>query len=64
MRSEMTREEALKRYGQPNKMGHITRYSDSSVYDEKCVMCGLTDGSLMMPVKRDIYNTPCPAEPR
>jgi hypothetical protein len=60
--SELRRDEALKRYGQPNAMGHITRYSDSSIYDEKCVMCGMTDGSLMWPVKHDIYNTRCPAE--
>ena len=59
--SELLREEAVKRYGQPNKMGHITRYSDSSIYDEKCVMCGMVDGSLMMPARQNIYNTRCPA---
>lgn len=62
MRSELSREEALKRYGQPNEMGHITRFSDSSIYDEKCVMCGMVDGSLMMPAKQNIYNTRCPNE--
>jgi hypothetical protein len=25
--------------------GHATRMSDSSLYDEKCVYCGATDGS-------------------
>jgi hypothetical protein len=24
--------------------GHLTRFSDSSLYDEKCVKCGATDG--------------------
>ncbi|HVX91553.1 MAG TPA: hypothetical protein VHC20_08160 [Candidatus Paceibacterota bacterium] len=24
-------------------LGHRTRYSDSSLYDEKCVLCGATD---------------------
>ena len=42
-----------------NKRGHLTRSSDSSIYDEKCTLCGLTDGSLMWRVKRDIYNTDC-----
>lgn len=23
--------------------GHVTRYSDSSLYDEKCIICGATD---------------------
>ena len=23
--------------------GHITRFSDSSMYDEKCTLCGATD---------------------
>lgn len=28
----------------PNKLGHRTRYSDSSFYDEVCVLCGANDG--------------------
>ena len=24
--------------------GHVTRYSDSSLYDEKCIFCGAVDG--------------------
>ena len=24
--------------------GHVTRFSDSSLYDEVCVNCGATDG--------------------
>lgn len=24
--------------------GHLTRFSDSSVYDEVCILCGTTDG--------------------
>jgi len=42
-----------------NKRAHLARSSDSSVYDEKCDLCGLTDGSLMWPAKRTIYNTDC-----
>src|ERR1700741_1536182 len=41
--SNLSREEAIAQFGKPDKMGHITRYSDSSFYDERCVMCGLTD---------------------
>jgi hypothetical protein len=28
---------------EPDELGHRTRYSDSSVYDEKCMLCGGTD---------------------
>lgn len=28
----------------PESHGHKTRFSDSSLYDEKCVYCGATDG--------------------
>lgn len=28
----------------PDKLGHRTRYSDSSFYDEVCVLCGANDG--------------------
>lgn len=28
----------------PNKLGHRSRYSDSSFYDEICVLCGANDG--------------------
>jgi len=55
----MTREEAIERYGEPDKMGHVTRFSDSSLYDEVCVLCGLTDGSLMMPRPNTTLNTRC-----
>ena len=54
----MTREEAIERYGQPDKCGHITRFSDSSFYDEKCVMCGATDGR-----GGTLYSVICPAAP-
>jgi hypothetical protein len=27
----------------PDGKGHRTRFSDSSMYDEKCVLCGGTD---------------------
>jgi hypothetical protein len=52
---DLTREEAIERFGEPNEMGHITRFSDSSMYDEKCVRCGMVDQA-----KRNIENTPCP----
>jgi hypothetical protein len=39
----MTREEAIARFGKPDRNGHIERYSDSSFYDGVCVMCGCTD---------------------
>lgn len=57
---DMSYDQLIEKYGQPNEMGHITRFSDSSLYDEKCVLYGMTDGSLMWPVASDIYNTPCP----
>lgn len=28
----------------PDPQGHVTRYSDSSQYDEVCIYCGTTDG--------------------
>ena len=28
-----------------NSKGHVTRYSDSSLYDERCIHCGGTDAS-------------------
>ena len=28
----------------PDKLGHRSRYSDSSFYDEVCVLCGANDG--------------------
>lgn len=52
--------EALAKYGKPNAKGHITRFSDSSLYDETCVLCGMVDGSLMSPVKHSVDNTECP----
>lgn len=59
----MTREEAIVRYGKPDKMGHITRFSDSSLYDEKCVMCGLVDFHLTAERNHPtIYNTRCSQE--
>lgn len=27
----------------PDPLGHVTRYSDSSLYDEVCTLCGATD---------------------
>lgn len=58
----MNRKEAVERYGEPDEMGHITRFSDSSMYDEICVMCGLVDGVGYTP-KHSIYNTRCSHSP-
>jgi hypothetical protein len=38
--------------------GHVTRYSDSSLYDEVCTICGATDA--MGDTRLD---RPCPASP-
>lgn len=54
---------AIAKYGKPNKHGHVTRFSDSSLYDEKCVLCGMVDGSLMSPRTETINNTDCPKNP-
>lgn len=52
----MTRAEAIAAHGEPDKEGHIERFSDSSFYDGVCVMCGCTD--------RDAsFRAPCPAAP-
>jgi len=45
-------------YGSPSVSapGHVTRYSDSSLYDEVCVNCGATDTSGKL-------DQPCPVTP-
>ena len=35
--------------------GHVTRFSDSSLYDEKCINCGATDA-----MGDDRLDKPCP----
>ncbi len=40
---------------EPAATGHITRLSDSSVYDEVCINCGATDAR-----NDDRLNQPCP----
>jgi hypothetical protein len=47
-------------YGSPSVSapGHVTRYSDSSLYDEVCVNCGATDA------QAGGLNQPCPAAPQ
>lgn len=57
----ITRQEAIAQYGEPDKMGHVTRFSDSSLHDEICVLCGLVDGVGYTPQK-NIYNTRCYVE--
>lgn len=47
------RERALK--VDPDKHGHRTRFSDSSYFDEVCIMCGATDG-----FGDNRLNRPCP----
>ena len=37
-------DKTLSQQGTPDSLGHITRFSDSTTYDEKCVLCGTTDG--------------------
>lgn len=54
----MNRAEAIDRFGIANEMGHVTNYSDSSLYDEKCVLCGATDRGGF-----SIYDNRCPVEP-
>lgn len=39
----------------PDKHGHRTRFSDSSYFDEVCIMCGATDG-----FGDNRLNRPCP----
>jgi len=48
----------------PNPKGHITRYSDSSLYDEVCLLCGTTDGwkgrlDELCPNKLELHSTDC-----
>jgi hypothetical protein len=40
----------------PDELGHVTRFSDSSLYDEVCVHCGATDAGAML-------TQPCPVAP-
>ena len=37
----------------PDNLGHRTRYSDSSLYDEVCVLCGANDS-------KDALDKACP----
>jgi hypothetical protein len=55
---ELDFDNLVRKYGPPDDMGHITRFSDSSLYDEICVVCGLTDGAGWH-VKSTIDNTRC-----
>lgn len=57
----ITRQEAIAQYGEPDSMGHVTRFSDSSLHDEICVLCGLVDGVGYTPTN-NIYNTRCYVE--
>ena len=41
-----------------DKFGHVTRFSDSSIYDEVCLLCGMTDSFLS---KDNTLNTVCPS---
>ena len=48
----------------PTPKGHITRYSDSSLYDEVCMLCGATDGQAgrldeLCPNKLELRSTDC-----
>lgn len=53
----MTKEEAVAKYGPPDAMGHVTRFTDSSLRDFVCVLCGADDGYLIG--GRGGLNEPC-----
>lgn len=42
------------------KLGHRTRYSDASTFDEVCIYCGMTDA---VPGKGPVDLYECPATP-
>ena len=55
----MNRQEAIEKYGEADERGHVTRFSDSSFYDEVCVLCGATD----RPGGNYIYGNNCGVDP-
>lgn len=55
----MNRQEAIEKYGTADERGHVTRFSDSSFYDEVCVLCGATD----RPGGNYIYGNNCGVDP-
>lgn len=48
--------------GKPDEFGHVTRYSDSSLYDEVCVLCGATDARGDDRLERKCPNAKIPPE--
>lgn len=43
----INKEELIEAYGKPDELGHVTRFTDSSVRDYVCVLCGADDGWLI-----------------
>jgi hypothetical protein len=39
--------------------GHVTRFSDSSLYDEKCILCGAVDGMPTLGFPDTLTTTDC-----
>jgi len=44
----------------PKERGHVTRFSDSSLYDEKCILCGAVDGMPTLGFPDTLSTTDCP----
>ncbi len=58
----ITRAEAITLYGQPDKNGHITRFSDASTFDEICVLCGARDNPIRFYDADTLEATQCSVE--
>ncbi len=62
MDDDMTREygpELKRPPSRAERLGHVTRWSDSSYYDEICTVCGATDAR-----SSDRLEQPCPRQAR
>jgi dihydrofolate reductase (trimethoprim resistance protein) len=53
---------AIAEHGQPDKNGHVTRFSDASTFDEVCVLCGAKDG-VPRGMHGDAFYQRCPCAP-
>jgi len=40
--------------------GHVTRFSDSSLYDFKCIFCGAVDGMPLLGFPDTLSTADCP----
>lgn len=43
----------------PKRRGHVTRFSDSSLYDEKCILCDAVDGMPTLGFPDTLSTTDC-----